>query len=293
MDNFKSMLLGVLLSLSLLFTYTPAIAAPPENELNQYLAEIGWSKQDLLDYLDYYEIPLDDFSTMEDLKMILGTPINSINLQELLTNYNLTEKELNDLLGHFGDSISNYKFIEDLDATVDFYVNHDEYMAEVENGLTEMGITEEETEKFFNYLAQVEEDSQHQLDQMELLDSRLEKFLYVEDTTELSEAEIDELVQILEESISLYEIKIKFAIENKELTLKELLKLKEVPGSLYTKIYSTKGELLIDFTVPAEFFETAETIDQGEDMIHVGELSDEYTDHMHDEKYKNGQNGLK
>lgn len=294
MIHLKALMLGLLLSFPLLFNNTSsAIAAPPEKELNQYLAEIGWTKQELLDYLDYYEIPLDDFSTVEDLKMILGTPINSKNLQELLTNYNLTQKELNDLLGHFGDSLSNYKFIEDLDATVDFYVNHDEYMAEIENGLTEMGITEEETEKFFNYLAQVEENNQHQLDQMELLDSRLEKFLEIEDTADLSEEELDELVQILEESIALYEIKIKFAIDNKDITLKELLKLKEVPGNLYTKIYSNTGELLIDFTVPAEFFETAETIDQGEDMIHVGELSDEYTDHMHEEKYKNGQNGLK
>lgn len=113
------------------------------------------------------------------------------------------------------------------------------------------------------------------------------------DAQELSEEELDELVQILEESISLYEIKIKFAIANKEVTLKELLKMKEPLGNLYASVYSTDGDLLIDFSVPAEFFETAEVIDEGEEMIHVGELSDEYVDHMHEEKHENAQKELK
>ena len=275
-----------LLSFPFLFNAPSTMAAPPENELNQYLAEIGWTKQELLDYLAYYEIPLDEFDTVEDLQMIMGTPINSKNFQELLTKYNLTEKELNDLMDHFGDSVNEYKFIEDLDATVDFYVNHDEYMADVENSLAEIGITEEETERFFNYLAQVEEKNKNQLDQMEALDARMEQFIDVEDPSQLSEEELDELVQILEESLAFYEVNVKFAINNKDVTLKELLTMKEAPNNLYTSVYSTTGELLIDFSIPAEFFETADFIDEGEDMLHVGELSDEYVDHKHEEKYK-------
>lgn len=112
-----------LLTIPFLFNVPLAQAAPPENELNQYLVQIGWTKQELLDYLDYYEIPLEEFSTVEELKEILGTPINSKNLQELLTKYDLTEKELQDLMDHFGDNLNEYKFIEDLDASVEFYVN--------------------------------------------------------------------------------------------------------------------------------------------------------------------------
>lgn len=282
-----------LFSFSFLFGHPTAFAAPPENELNQYLVEIGLTKKDLQDYLDYYEIPLEDFDTIEDLKAVLGTPINPQNVQELLTRYSLTEKELNDLLDHFGDAMSDYKFIEDLDAAVDFYINNDKYMAEVENGLSEMGITEEEAERFFTYLGQVEENNQHQLDQTEQLDTQLEKFLDVGDTADLSDEELNELVQIMEESLSLYEIKAKFSINNKDVTLKELLKMRDVPSDLYTRIYSNTGELLIDFTVPTEFFESAEAIDQGEDMIHIGEISDDYVDYMHNEKYEQGQNGLK
>lgn len=56
-----------------------ASAAPPDNELNQYLAQIGWTKQQLMDYLNYYEIPLDQIDTVADLKDVMGTPINDQN----------------------------------------------------------------------------------------------------------------------------------------------------------------------------------------------------------------------
>lgn len=287
--NFRNAMQISLISILFLFYVPAASAAPPEQELNQYLAEIGWTKQELLDYLAYYEIPLDDFSTVEDLKLIMGTPINAENFQELLAKYDLTEQEFNELMDHFGDSKNEYKFIEDLDAAVEFYVNHDEYMAEVENELAKIGITEEEAEKFFNYLALVEENNKDQLDQMTALDARLEKFYEVEDPSALSDEELDELAQILEESIALYEIKVKFKVDNKEVSLKELLKMKEAPNNLFASVFSSAGELLIDFNVPAEFFDTGYVMDEGEEMIHVGELSDEYVDHMHEEKYDNAQ----
>lgn len=286
-------LLVCLLSFPFLFHLPAVKAAPPEKEINQYLTELGWTKQELLDYLAYYEIPLDDFSTVEDLKMILGTPIDSKNLQELLTNYDLTEKELNDLLDHFGDSLTEYKFIEDLDASLDFYVNHDTYMADVETELARLGITEEETEKFFNYLSLVEENNKNQLDQMTILDSQMEKFYDVADTSELSDSELNELVEILNQTINLYEVNVKFSINNKNVTLKDLLKMKEAPSNLFASIYSKSGELLIDFTVPTDFFDTGYVLDEGEEMLHVGELSDEYVDHMHNEKYENADKDMK
>src|SRR4051794_12457904 len=209
----------LMLTLPLLLNVPSANAAPPENELNHYLAEIGWTKQELLDYLSYYEIPLDDFSTVEELKDVLGTPINSQNFQELLTKYGLTEKEFNDLMDHFGDNLNDYKFIEDLDASVEFYVKNDEYMAEIENALGEFGITEEEAERFFNYLAEVEEKNKDQLDQIATNDTLWEKFTNVEDPSQLSDEELNEMVQILEQTIALYEIKMNFKVNGQPVTL--------------------------------------------------------------------------
>lgn len=272
----------------------PAVqAAPPENELNQYLASIGWTKQDLMDYLDYYEIPLDDYSTVDELKEVLGTPINSKNLQEVLTKYGLSEKEFNDLMDHFGDSLNDYKFIEDLDASLEYYVNYDEYMAETENALSEFGITEEEAERFFNYLSEVEEKNKDQLDQIATNDTLWEKFLNIEDTAQLSDQDLDQLVQILEDTIALYEIKVNLKADGNAVTLKDLLKMTEPPNNLSASVYSLSGDLLIDFNIPKSFFDSMEGLMEGEDMLHLGEISDDYVDHMHEEKYEDARNGLK
>lgn len=51
-----------------MFNVSTVQVAPPADELNQYLSGIGWTKKDLIEYLDYYEIPLDAFITVEELK---------------------------------------------------------------------------------------------------------------------------------------------------------------------------------------------------------------------------------
>ncbi|MBI0580800.1 processed acidic surface protein [Neobacillus cucumis] len=285
---YKKTFLTCLLSI-LLLSFAPfASATPPENELNQYLTEIGWSKQELLDYLDYYEIPLEDFNSVEELKSILGTPINSKNLQDLLTKYNMTQSELNALLDHFGDSLNDYKFIEDLDSSVGFYTNHDKYMAGIEDELQKIGITEQEVENFFTYLSQVEENNKDSLDQMESLDYRLEQFMNTTDpSAELTEEQLTELTDILTTAFDLYGIQVKLKNNDKDITLKDLLTMSEPPGNLYTGIYTKTGAPLIDFTLPAGFFEGL--MAGYEEMLHLGELSDEFVDFLHQDKYNNSR----
>jgi processed acidic surface protein len=279
---YKKSLLIYLLSFLLVSNISSVSAAPPPNELNQYLAEIGWTKQELIEYLNYYEIPLDNFNTVTELKNMLGTPINSNNLQQLLTKYSLTQKELEDLLDHFGDSLSEYKFIEDLDTSVGFYTNHDDFMAEIESELAKVGITEQEVEKFFGYLAQVEENNKAQLDQLDSIDAQMGKFADAKNPAELTNDDINELAQIVTEAIDLYEIQVKLKMNNKNISLNELLKMKEAPGNLYTAIYSKAGELLIDFTIPAEIFQGV--INGWDEMLHLGELSNEFVDYLHEAK---------
>ena len=276
-----------------MFNVSSVQAAPPEKELNQYLTGIGWTKQDLMEYLNYYEIPLDEFNTVEELKEILGTPINSTNFHELLKTYDLTEKEFNDLMDHFGDSKNEYKFIEDLDSSVEFYVNYDEFMAETEAGLAEFGITEEESERLNNYLEAVEEKNKNQLDQIATNDTLWEKLANVEDPSQITDEVVDEMIQILEETIALYEIKVNYQVDGKAVTLKDLMKMEKPPGSFSASIYDISGNLLMDLTIPKEFFEDLEAVEEGEDMLHLGEISDDYVDHMHKEKYENAQKNLK
>ena len=49
--------------------------------------------------------------------------------------------------------------------------------------------------------------------------------------------------------------KYKFKINNKDVTLNDLLKMNTALGNLYTAISSKNGDPLMDFTVPAKFFQ--------------------------------------
>jgi len=268
----------------MLFSNGPnALAAPPANELNQYLAEIGWTKQQLMNYLNYYEMPLDAFGSVEDLKNALGTPINSQNLQDLLKKYNLSQTDFNALLNQFGDSLNQHKFIEDLDNSLAFYTKHKNFMSQMKSDMAKIGITDQEVKKFFGYLSQIEETNKTQLDQMQSLDYRIEQFLGTVDPTKLTNEQLDELSQIFTQTLNLYQIQLKLQANKKDITLNDLLKMKAPPGDLYTVIYSKDGEPLMDFTIPASAFESV--VAGWEELLNLGELANEFVDYLHSEKY--------
>jgi processed acidic surface protein len=260
-----------------------ATAAPPSNELNQYLSEIGWTKQDLVKYLNYYEMPLEGFSSVADLKSALGSPINAKNLQDLMNKYNLSSQDLNKLLNHFGDSLKAYKFISDLDNSVAFYKYRQVYMTKIKNELAQIGVSQQEVNKFFRYLSQVEENNKNQLDQMQLLDYQIEQFLTTTDPTQLNSEKANQLAQILTQTFNLYDIQVKFKINNKDVALNDLLKMNTVPGDLYTAIASKTGDPLMDFTVSIKFFQAM--INAWEELVHLGKVSNELVDYLHNEKY--------
>ncbi|MDQ0200418.1 processed acidic surface protein [Neobacillus ginsengisoli] len=272
-----------LLSFVLMSNVPVAWATPPANELNQYLAEIGWTKQDLMNYLNFYEMPLEGFSTLADLKNALGTPVNAKNLQDLLSKYHLSQTDLNNLLKQFGDSLDKYKFIEDLNNTLAFYTNHDNVMARIKMDMAKIGITSKEADRFFSYLTQIEEDNKTQLDQMQSLDYQIDKFLGTVDPSQLNAEQLDELSQIFKQTLNLYEIQLKLKANNKNITLDDLLKMKISPGNLYTGVYSNAGEPLLDFTIPAKAFQGV--VAGLEELLNLGGLANEFVDYMHSEKY--------
>jgi processed acidic surface protein len=276
-------LLFCLLSVQLICTVTETFAAPPEDELNHYLSEIGWTKKDLTEYLNFYEISLAELDSVAEVKNFLGTPINSENYQALLIRYGLTDKQMKNLLNHFGDSLDEYKFVEDLDSTVGFYLNHADFMAAIETELKRFGITKQEAENFFQYLSQVEENNRNQLDQLQALNSQMETFLDTLDSSNLTDKDTDEIAKFLTEAIDLYDIKVNIKSNNQDISLYKLLKMKEPPGNLFLSIYSNTGKLLVDFIVPSQFFD--DVISGWDEMIDLGMLSDELVDYLHEEKY--------
>lgn len=281
---YKKSIFVCLVSFLLLTNVPIAMATPPADELNNYLSEIGWTKQNLIKYLSYYEMPLEGFSSVADLKTALGTPINAKNLQELMNKYNLSTQDFNILLSQFGDSLKEYKFIADLDHSVAFYKYRQGYMIKIKSELAKMGVTEQEVNKFFGYLSMVEENNKNQLNQMQLLDYQIEQFfMTTDDPTQLNREQANQFSQILTQTFNLYEIQVKFKINNKDVALNDLLKMNTAPGNLYTAISSKNGDPLMDFTVPAKFFQAM--TNAWEELVHLGKMSNELVDHLHNEKY--------
>lgn len=143
-------------------TQQTALAAPPQEDIDQILTELGWTQQDLVDYLDYYELSLDDFETAEDLRSMLGTPITDENLAELLASYEITRQEMDVVLAEFGETLDDYYFIEDLDVALSFYLDHDGEMAEIEEFLALIGLTDEEVDSLFNHFMGLDEEQLEQ-----------------------------------------------------------------------------------------------------------------------------------
>lgn len=95
-------------------------------KLNELLVDYGLLEEgeDVLEgtYVIFEE------ELFEEIDFIIGTPINDVNLQQLLNDYNLKSiDELDALLADNDDSRDNYEYIEDLESSVDYYINGDDW----------------------------------------------------------------------------------------------------------------------------------------------------------------------
>jgi processed acidic surface protein len=190
---------------------TRAFAQIEKQELEQYISSIGWSMDDLLHYLGKYQMTVADFQSMDELKQWLGTPITEENMRRLLKKHQLTQEELEALLGQFGETVQDYTFVEDLDAAIRFYSHHNEKMQQINDMLGVIGFTESEAKRLFDHIASL--PNPHVGQQLAELDRRLQPFLQVEDATQLTEAQRRQLLSIWEDTLSALQMKAKFYLE--------------------------------------------------------------------------------
>ncbi|WP_408006364.1 processed acidic surface protein [Pseudalkalibacillus sp. A8] len=104
-----------------------ASASPAEKNLQNYLDQIGWTKEGLIEYLDFYEMALEDFKDIEELKDFLGPVLTEELLNELLKEHGLTLEEATELLVSNGEIeegegiLDVYTFVDDLDSDLYFF----------------------------------------------------------------------------------------------------------------------------------------------------------------------------
>ncbi|WP_249872638.1 processed acidic surface protein [Oceanobacillus saliphilus] len=126
MKSFVSLLLAVFVVVGFLPVTTFAIDSK-DPDFENFLKNINWEKQAYIDYLKSKDWPLEDFWYIDEL----GTPITDESIQPVLNEFELSRKELNELLIENGDLEAGqdvlvsewYIFAEEVRDYVDFYIN--------------------------------------------------------------------------------------------------------------------------------------------------------------------------
>lgn len=126
MKRFSLLLLAAVLAFSVFPSFAFAIESDSK-ELDAFLKEINWEKQDYLDYLESKNYSWEDFDAVDEL----GTPLTEAAIPPVLKKYNLTRAELNALLEENGDIEKGQDvldsewllFAEELHEYVGFYLS--------------------------------------------------------------------------------------------------------------------------------------------------------------------------
>ncbi|MGE6753621.1 processed acidic surface protein [Rossellomorea sp. NPDC071047] len=249
-------------------------------ELNELLVEYGdieegqdvlegtWIifSEDLHEYVDFY------------LNGWEGTPIDTENLQKLLTDYGLDSKEaLDTLLNENDDSIENYEYIEDLELSVDYYVNGGDDSDELFDLFTEIGLTDEEFEKLFTHLETLDFENSAVIDQMIELSERMIAFENFETAEELSVEQTAELFDIMNDMLDLFELKTDYYLvkdgEKQPVSMDSLMTMDTTNGyNLLIELYNHQGTFLADILLTADMFDSGLIQETGKDIVQAEEI---------------------
>ncbi|MFE7060675.1 processed acidic surface protein [Sutcliffiella sp. NPDC057660] len=265
MKRFVAMISMLVLVISIAGTPGSVLAAPTENEVDNYLKEIGWTRHDLDTYLKFYEVNLDDFRDIEHLQAELGTPINKDNLHGMLDSYNLTEEELEILLSRFGEKVQDYTFLEDLEIAVDFYLTHEEEVARAEDFLVSVGFQAEEARLIFQHILGLpNEDLQAELD---LLKQKVAE----------EPNSVEKIFSLWSDFMNAFDVTANLHMENREskeaITQEQLLQPGWLEGkTVHLELFNQEGELLANAQMNDQIISPSYVQQTGKELIHLGQL---------------------
>jgi processed acidic surface protein len=287
MKKYFSFFVALIVLFSLGSSGTKGFAATKINqdELNAYLSEVRMTQEELEEYLSYYDLTLNELKSAEELRETLGPAVTPETLQNLLKQYELSEAELTELLMEYGELeegdsiIDTFHFIYDIEDIIDLEMGNDEEEMEYDeeeisdlmDGLfTEIGLTDEELDRFMNHLLPIVEDPSLESRLMAISD-RMNQLEYFETIDELSAEQVAELLSIYNDLQSLLQIQFKFALiqdgVTTNLSLEALFQLKELTNaSLLVSIYDLNGNFLLDFTLTGEMIGSDLVKETGNDM---------------------------
>ncbi|PAL13722.1 processed acidic surface protein [Peribacillus simplex] len=243
------------------------------------------TQEELEEYLSYYDLTLNELKSAEELRETLGPAVTPETLQNLLKQYEMTEAELTELLMEYGELeegdsiIDTFHFIYDIEDIIDLEMDYDEEEMEYDeeeisdlmDGLfTEIGLADEELDRFMNHLLPIVEDPSFE-SRLKAISDRMNQLEYFVTIDELSAEQVAELLSIYNDLQSLLQIQFKFALiqdgVTTNLSLEALFQLKELTNaSLLVSIYDLNGNFLLDFTLTGEMIGSDLVKETGNDM---------------------------
>ncbi|WMV75992.1 processed acidic surface protein [Geobacillus thermodenitrificans] len=275
----KKWIIMAVFAVMLALSPVSAAAAISRAELEQYVESVGWTVSDLLTYLDRYGLTVADFRTMEELKQWLGTPLNEERLHAVLHQHGLTVEELDALLGQFGETVQEYTFVEDLDAAIRFYSQHNDAMQQMNDLLGALGMTEKEVNKLARHIASL--GNLQLSEQLTTLRERLRPFKETEGpwTKEARR----KLQAIWNEALDLLQLEAKFYVDGQE-TGFSAATASAGAKPIVVKVYNRQGEEIVDIAVTREMLSSGYIVRAGEKGIEAGLLALKMKRMMYGEK---------
>ncbi|MCT8139464.1 processed acidic surface protein [Anaerobacillus sp. CMMVII] len=252
-----------------------------EAQLNQYLTSINWTTGDLIDYLSFFDYELGDFESLEELEMFLGTPITNENLNELLGKYDMTHSDLEQLLAEYGETLDDYKFIDDLDLDVQFFLGHHEEFSIANDFLSLFGLTEDEMENLFEHIGKVDKDILEQ--NLNPVFKGLEELSYLQGVAKLSPEEQEQLFALWEQMFVAFQLDARFYLVKDEtmspIELQSLVNRDELEGySLFMALHNLEGDVLATLAFSEDMLASHLMYESLDQLGQISKLAGEYSE---------------
>ena len=276
---YKMMIMSCLLVTVYFSASSSVLAAPKEKEVSEIIQSVGWTKQDLKEFLATKELTLDDFQNAQALKEAIGTPITPDSLEELLHDYSMTREELDILLAGFNEKVQDYWNIEDLDVAIDFYQNHENVMASLETFLLNAGITDTEKNNLYTYFKTLDEVAVSA--KVEQWQEKADFLNELDPEGSLTNAQQQELTSLWEDIASTLGVQPKFFKvddngKQTELSISDLSNT-ELSDTIAMELYDRDNNLLLNLVLSPEVLTTSFAVDAADKVVSLTKLSSELT----------------
>jgi len=266
---------------SFLFMFSPldVFAAPTGEEVSQLADSLGWTVDDLEDYLSDKELSVEEFDSIKELKDYLGTPITPNNLNELLKTYNMTREELDILLTGFNENVQDYWFIEDLDVAIDFYQNHEEQMQNLEVFLLNAGMTEEETANLYHHFKKL--DKQTLAENISAWKEALQGLTAIDQEEQLSASSKETLLSMWKSVSKQLELTpVFYSVDDngkrEQIALDKFLQSPQF-DTVALEVYDNNNALLVDTVISPEKLTSGFAVAAADKVVNLAELSGNLT----------------